>query len=144
MHGAAGSGSSPSAGGPSAVAVAQLGHAPQGEPAPAQGTPHEESGPGATSHPGGDQGANAAPAPQAPAASSQPPADHAGSPPGQAAPPRAMIDAGGNLVFNSDPQHDPSPPASSHGPGEPASHADVGLVGVTDQAHGVHDLYHHS
>lgn len=70
--------------------------------------------------------------------------DHAGSTPEQASPPRAGIDTSGNLVFHGDPHQGTPAPAASHGSVDPGAHSDMGLVGVSDQPHVVHDLYHHT
>lgn len=109
-----------------------------------------------------DQGSAAAPPDQGPAAQPRHPSDglppgkiasagapgespgHAGPAPDPAGPPRAAIDAGGNLVFHADSQPATAPLAAPHGPDDPAVHPQVGLVGVSDHAHPVHDLYHHS
>ncbi|KQQ27238.1 hypothetical protein ASF53_19660 [Methylobacterium sp. Leaf123] len=64
--------------------------------------------------------------------------------PGRPNPPPALIDADGNLVFHTDAHQDPVPSAPPHGPDEATTHHTVGLIGVTDQTHPVHDLYHHT
>ncbi len=64
--------------------------------------------------------------------------------PGRPSPPPAAIDAEGNLVFHTDAHQDPVPPALPQGPDEATPHHAVGLIGVSDQAHPVHDLYHHT
>ncbi|QIJ73290.1 hypothetical protein GU700_00890 [Methylobacterium sp. NI91] len=62
--------------------------------------------------------------------------------PGRPSPPPAAIDADGNLVFHTDAQKDPVPSALPQGPDEATSHHAIGLIGVSDQAHSMHDLYH--
>ncbi|GJE71923.1 hypothetical protein [Methylorubrum podarium] len=64
--------------------------------------------------------------------------------PGRPSPPPAAIDADGNLVFHTDAHQDPVPSALPHGPDEATTHHAVGLIGVSDQAHPVHDMYHHT
>ncbi|GEL43695.1 hypothetical protein MEX01_42860 [Methylorubrum extorquens] len=64
--------------------------------------------------------------------------------PGRPSPPPAVIDADGNLVFHTDAPQDPAPSALPHGPDEATTHHTVGLIGVTDQTHPVHDMYHHT
>ncbi|CAO4163499.1 hypothetical protein [Methylorubrum extorquens] len=64
--------------------------------------------------------------------------------PGRPSPPPAAIDADGNLVFHTDAPQDPAPSALPHGPDEATTHHTVGLIGVTDQTHPVHDMYHHT
>ena len=62
----------------------------------------------------------------------------------QPAPQRATIDPNGNLVFHADNHQDAPSPTASHGPSDASPHPDVGLVGISDHGHVVHDLYHHS
>lgn len=62
--------------------------------------------------------------------------------PGRPSPPPAAIDADGNLVFHTDAQKDPVPSALPQGPDEATPHHAIGLIGVSDQAHAMHDLYH--
>lgn len=62
--------------------------------------------------------------------------------PGRPSPPPAAIDADGNLVFHTDAQKDPVPSALPRGPDEATPHHAIGLIGVSDQAHAMHDLYH--
>ncbi|ABY29565.1 hypothetical protein [Methylorubrum extorquens] len=64
--------------------------------------------------------------------------------PGRPSPPPAVIDADGNLVFHTDAPQDPAPSAPPQGPDEATTHHTVGLIGVTDQTHPVHDMYHHT
>ncbi|ACK82207.1 hypothetical protein [Methylorubrum extorquens] len=64
--------------------------------------------------------------------------------PGRPSPPPAAIDADGNLVFHTDAPQDPAPSAPPQGPDEATTHHTVGLIGVTDQTHPVHDMYHHT
>ncbi|MBA9070524.1 hypothetical protein FHR71_004293 [Methylobacterium sp. RAS18] len=64
--------------------------------------------------------------------------------PGRPSPPPAVIDADGNLVFHTDAPQDPVPSAPPQGPDEATTHHTVGLIGVTDQTHPVHDMYHHT
>ncbi|MER2251756.1 hypothetical protein ABS772_17705 [Methylorubrum podarium] len=64
--------------------------------------------------------------------------------PGRPSPPPAAIDADGNLVFHTDAHQDSVPSAPPHGPDEATTHHAVGLIGVSDQAHPVHDMYHHT
>ncbi|MBB5764685.1 hypothetical protein HNR01_004329 [Methylorubrum rhodesianum] len=64
--------------------------------------------------------------------------------PGLPGPPPAAIDADGNLVFHSDAHQDPAPSALPVGPDEATTHHAVGLIGVSDQAHPAHDIYHHT
>ncbi|MEZ0251496.1 MAG: hypothetical protein ACAH20_11140 [Methylobacteriaceae bacterium] len=64
--------------------------------------------------------------------------------PDRPSPPPAVIDADGNLVFHADAPQDPAPSALPHGPDEATTHHTVGLIGVTDQTHPVHDMYHHA
>ena len=64
--------------------------------------------------------------------------------PGRPSPPPAVIDADGNLVFHTDAPQDPAPSVLPHGPDEATTHHTVGLIGVTDQTHPVHDMYHHT
>lgn len=64
--------------------------------------------------------------------------------PGRPSPPPAAIDAEGNLVFHTAAHQDPVPSALPQGPDEATPHHAVGLIGVSDQAHPMHDLYHHT
>ncbi len=64
--------------------------------------------------------------------------------PGRPSPPPAAVDADGNLVFHTDAHQDPVPSALPQGPDEATPHHAVGLIGVSDQAHPMHDLYHHT
>lgn len=72
------------------------------------------------------------------------PASQVGTNSDQTGPQRASIDASGNLVFHGDIHQDPSAPVAAPGPADPGAHPDMGLVGVSDQPHVVHDLYHHT
>lgn len=72
------------------------------------------------------------------------PSGHAAPTTGQPAAARATVDASGNLVFHADTHPDPGPPPASHVPDGSAGHPGVGLVGISDQPHLIHDLYHHS
>lgn len=82
------------------------------------------------------------PAGQSGSAASDGARDHAATAPGRPSHPPAAIDATGNLVFHADAHQDPVRPAPPHGPEDAAAHHTVGLVGISDQAHPVHDLYH--
>ena len=64
--------------------------------------------------------------------------------PGRPSPPPAAVDVDGNLVFHTDAHQDPVPSALPQGPDEATPHHAVGLIGVSDQAHPMHDLYHHT
>lgn len=72
------------------------------------------------------------------------PTGHAAPTTDQPAAAHATIDASGNLVFHADAHPDPGPPPASHVPDGSAGHPGVGLVGISDQPHLIHDLYHHS
>lgn len=63
---------------------------------------------------------------------------------GRPSPPPAAIDADGNLVFHTDSQQEPIPPALPPRPEDTGTHHAVGLIGMSDQVHVVHDLYHHT
>ncbi|GJD57306.1 hypothetical protein [Methylobacterium dankookense] len=152
--------------GPSPTAASQAETTSQSETSPA----HHVQGQVAAGGPAGDRvdhGSAESPASQTPDAQPQHPSGEDAAkavalpPPGQTGstgtanalsghagpdqpPPRAAIDASGNLVFHADNHRDPAPPAASHGPDDPAAHPTVGLVGISDQAHPVHDLYHHT
>ena len=69
---------------------------------------------------------------------------HSASPPDRPAPSPATVDPHGNLVFHGDRQQAAAAPPASHGPDEASVHPSIGLVGVSDHGHPVHDLYHHS
>ncbi|MFC6789023.1 hypothetical protein ACFQE0_04890 [Methylobacterium komagatae] len=110
--------------------------------AEAQPSPDDGAAVHTTAVPAHDQASPAGtgkPTPSDPAEASTP----------QPAFPRAAIDAHGNLVFHGDTPPDASPAAhgpqvgSGAGPEIPPEHPHVGLVGLPDHGHIVHDLYHH-
>ena len=87
--------------------------------------------------PSGSEASHGSSLEASPAASSQ-------TKPGRPSPPPAAIDADGNLVFHTDAHQDAAPSTLPHGPEEATTHHAVGLIGVSDQAHPVHDIYHHT
>lgn len=120
-----------------------------GQDARAESDAREAPAAGAQAHPDsappGD-GAGVAAGPAAPTATAHVPAHgaHEGGPSASSrgAGPTAAIDATGHLVFHADSHQDHGRPAPSQGPEETAAHPTVGLVGLSDHAHPVHDPYH--